>query len=89
MGTRHLVMGELTDYLTGQTLPDTHDERLIQDISRFLVEGKRFSRNDIISRKKMSLTVDGKTGSVTVHFIIYIDLTFSWIIFVVDFFALI
>ncbi len=73
MGTRHLVMGELTDYLTGQTLPDTHDERLIQDISRFLIEDKGYLKNDIISRKKMSLTVDGTTGSVTVHFIIYID----------------
>jgi len=73
MGTSHLVMGELTDYLTGQTLPDTHDERLIQQISRFLVEDKGFSREDILSRKKMSLTVDGKTGTVVVHFIILIN----------------
>ena len=73
MGTRHLVMGELKDYLTGQTLPDTNDERLIQKISRFLIEGRGYCRNDILTRKKLSLTVDGKTASVTVHFIIYID----------------
>ena len=73
MGTSHLVMGELTDYLTGQTLPDTHDERLIQKISRFLIEDKGFSKSDILTRKKMSLTIDGKTGTVTVHFIIRVD----------------
>ena len=72
MGTSHLVMGELTDYLTGKTLPDTHDERLIQKISHFLIEDKGFSINDIISRQKMNLTIDGKTGSITVHFIIRI-----------------
>jgi hypothetical protein len=73
MGTSHLVMGELTDYLTGQTLPDTHDERLIQHISRFLVEDKGFSKNDILTRRKMSVTVGDKTGMITVHFIIQID----------------
>ena len=59
MGTSHLVMGELTDFITGQILPDTHDERLIQNISRFLVEDKGFSKNDILTRKKLSLTVYG------------------------------
>jgi len=73
MGTSHLVMGELTDYLTGQSLPDTHDERLIQKISRFLVEGKGFSKKDILSRQKMTVTVDDKKGTVTVHFIIRVN----------------
>ena len=73
MGTSHLVMGELSDYLTGQTLPDTHDERLIQNISRFLVEDKGFSKNDILTRREMSVTIGNKTGMITVHFIIQID----------------
>ncbi|MGB9498355.1 MAG: hypothetical protein ACKVE4_01100 [Dissulfuribacterales bacterium] len=73
MGTRHLIMGETEDYLTGQTLPDTHDERIIQKISQFLIEDKGYLKNDILTRKKMSLTLDGKTGTVTVNFIIQID----------------
>ena len=76
MGTAHLVMGELKDYLTGRTLPDTHDEQLIQKISRFLVEEKGYSKNDILSRKKIAVTVAGKTGSVSVHFIIRIKKVF-------------
>ncbi len=82
MGTSHLVLGELTDYLTGQTLPDTHDERLIQKISRFVVEDKGFSKNEILTRRKLSLSVGGKTGTVTVHFIIRIDqVSFAVIIY--------
>jgi type I restriction and modification enzyme subunit R-like protein len=73
MGTSHLVMGELSDYLTEDKLPDTHDERLIQKISRFLVEGKGFSKEDILSRQKMTVTVDDKKGTVTVHFIIRVN----------------
>ena len=73
MGTSHLVMGELTDLITGQTLPDTHDERLIQKISRFLIENKGYFITEILTRKKLSLAIDGKSASVTVHFIIYID----------------
>ena len=73
MGTRHLIMGVLEDYLTGQTLPDTHDERIIQKISQFLIEDKGYLKNDVLTRKKMSLTLDGKTGTVTVNFIIQID----------------
>jgi len=58
MGTGHLIMGKLTDHLTGRTLPDTHDEQLIQKISRFLVEEKGYSKNDILSRRKMDLVAE-------------------------------
>ena len=72
MGTSHLIMGELTDYLTGQTLPDTHDERILQKIARFLVEEKGFAKTDILSRQPMQVSVDGKTGTLNVHFTLQI-----------------
>lgn len=70
MGTSHLILGALTDVVTGKTLPDTHDERILQRIARFLLEEKGFFREDILPRQKLNLTVDGKTGVVTVHFIL-------------------
>jgi len=73
MGTSHLIMGTTTDYITGHTVPDTHDERIIQKISRYLVEEKHFSKNEIWTREKLFLTVDGKTGTVTVNFVVRID----------------
>ena len=55
MGTSHLIMGQTTDYITGLTVPDTHDERIIQRISRLLVEEKHFSKNEISIREKPPL----------------------------------
>ena len=73
MGTSHLILGQTTDYITGLNVPDTHDERIIQTLSRFLVEEKYFTKNEISTREKLTLTVDGKTGTVTVNFVIRID----------------
>ncbi|MEZ4565591.1 MAG: hypothetical protein R2860_01040 [Desulfobacterales bacterium] len=55
MGTSHLIMGILTDYLTGQTLPDTHDERILQKVARFLVDDKGYDKADIFARKTMTV----------------------------------
>jgi hypothetical protein len=75
-------MGELTDFLTGRTLQDTHDERILQKISRFLAEDKGYDKADIIARKKMPVTVSGKTGVVTVHFMLRVrDITFAVIMY--------
>jgi hypothetical protein len=40
MGTHHLILGKTTDFLTGQSLADTHDERVRQKIAQFLVNQK-------------------------------------------------
>ena len=73
MGTSHLIMGILTDYLTGQTLPDTHDERILQKIARFLVDDKGYDKADIFARKTMPVAVSGKTGTITVHFTLQVN----------------
>lgn len=72
MGTSHLILGEITDYITGQTIPDTHEERARQKIARLLVDGKGYSKEDIQTRKTITLTVDEKTGIVTIDFVVHI-----------------
>jgi hypothetical protein len=73
MGTDHLILGQLTDHITGETLPDTHDERIRQEIARFLTDKKRFMKSDIMPRRALTVDVDGKIGTVTADFIIEID----------------
>ncbi len=73
MGTGHLILGKISDYLTGQVIADTHDERFRQAIAKLLVEEKGFDKSDIRSRHPLTLTVDGKTGLVYVDFIISIN----------------
>ena len=50
MSGHHLILGELKDYLTGETLPDTLDERYRQQLARLLVESKGFLKSDLTPR---------------------------------------
>jgi hypothetical protein len=82
MSTEHLILGELTDFITGRTLNDTHDERARQKISRFLVEKKGYSKDDIETRRPLPLTLDGDEGVVTIDFVILLeDRAFAVVVF--------
>ena len=73
MGTAHLILGKTTDYLTGQTLVDTHDERARQAIARFLVEEKGYAKTEIRARQSLRLELHGQTGTVGVDFVIEVN----------------
>ncbi|MEZ4529113.1 MAG: hypothetical protein R2941_24640 [Desulfobacterales bacterium] len=45
MKGHHLVLGELEDFITGETLEDTLDERYRQKIARMLVNEKGYAKN--------------------------------------------
>lgn len=82
MSTEHLVLGELTDFITGRTIVDTHDERVRQRIAQFLVEQKGFSTDDIETRRRLSLAFNGQRGVVTIDFVITVDQkTFAIVMF--------
>jgi hypothetical protein len=48
--THHLIYGTLSDYLTGEELTDTDDERIRQDIARMMVENKGYDKEELIPR---------------------------------------
>jgi hypothetical protein len=73
LSTEHLILGELTDFITGHTIVDTHDERARQKIARFLVEQKGYSKDHIETRRRLALHLDGQDGAVTVDFVITVD----------------
>ena len=82
MSTQHLILGKTVDFITGQTITDTIDERAKQKIARFLVEKKGYSKQDIEVRRAMEVTVDGDKGWVKVDFVITVaDKVFAIIIF--------
>jgi len=43
----HLILGELVDYITGETIEDTHDERYRQKLAHLLVEHKGYFKKEI------------------------------------------
>jgi hypothetical protein len=48
--SHHLVYGTLLDYLTGEKLTDTDDERLRQRIFQMMVEKKGYQKNELTPR---------------------------------------
>ena len=46
----HIVYGEVQDFLTGETLPDTDDERVRQQLARLLVEQLGYAKQELEPR---------------------------------------
>ena len=46
MNGHKLILGELLDFITGETLKDTHDERYRQKVARLLVNRKGYLKAD-------------------------------------------
>lgn len=56
----HIVYGELQDYLTGETLKDTDDERIRQELARHLVEKLGYARDELEARLNIVSEFNGK-----------------------------
>ncbi|WP_035240609.1 type I restriction enzyme HsdR N-terminal domain-containing protein [Desulfobacter vibrioformis] len=69
--SHHLIMGELVDFLSGKTLPDTHDERYRQQIARHLVNGLGFDKSDIEANREITIHTAGRSATVRVDFLVY------------------
>jgi len=67
------VLGRITDYLTGQSVLDTLDERIRQNISRLLVETGGYGKKEIESRIALPVTVEGDTETIIVDFAVRIE----------------
>jgi len=70
MNGHHLILGELVDFITGQILKDTHDERIRQEIARRLINQKGYTKTDIEPRKALVVKADDKKAVLKVDFII-------------------
>jgi len=72
-GGHHLILGTLTDFLTGQPLTDTHDERYRQQLARLLVAEKGYAKTDIHARCPLTVVADEKKAVVPVDFVVELD----------------
>lgn len=69
MNGHHLILGELIDTITGETLIDTHDERYRQNIARFLIDEKGYSKDEIIPRFDLLVKADKNRAVIKVDFL--------------------
>lgn len=58
--SHHFIYGSCTDYLTGESLVDTDDERIRQQLARFLVEEKGYAKSAIVPRRKIETLFAGQ-----------------------------
>jgi hypothetical protein len=49
----HLIYGTLVDFLTGEELTDTDDERIRQNIARLMVQEKNYPRTSLAPRLRI------------------------------------
>lgn len=73
MNDHHLILGQLTDFITGKVIDDTHDERYRQKIARLLVTEKGYPKTDIEPGRPLAVKADAKCAQVPVTFIIYLE----------------
>lgn len=70
MSDHHLILGSLVDFITGETLQDTHDEQYRQKLARLLVENKGFFKEEIKPRHDLMVKAGNKTSVVKVDFLV-------------------
>ncbi len=70
MCAQKIVLGDTVDFITGETIVDTLDERARQKIARFLVEEKGYLKDEIEVKRHFALDVDGKRGAINVDFLL-------------------
>ena len=70
MSGHHLILGELTDFITGQTLPDTHDEQYRQKLAHWLVERLGYPKSAITRHHVLTVRADDKQARVPVTYVI-------------------
>ena len=80
MKGHHLILGELVDFISGEVLKDTHDERYRQKIARLLVNQKGYAKADIEPRKALVVQADDKRAVLKVDFVIRLKQRVSMVI---------
>ncbi|MBT8365675.1 MAG: type I restriction enzyme HsdR N-terminal domain-containing protein [Deltaproteobacteria bacterium] len=73
MEGHHLLLGELNDLITGETIKDTYDERYRQKIARLLVRHKGYLVSDVEPRKSLLLQAGENRAIIKIDFSIKIS----------------
>ena len=69
----HLIMGELTDFLSGEPRADTHDERYRQKLARLLVQDLGYDPKQIQQNRGVIIRNQGQSARIIVDFLVSVD----------------
>jgi Type I restriction enzyme R protein N terminus (HSDR_N) len=72
MAGHHLILGEVTDLITGDTILDTQDERCRQQIAHLLLNQKGYQKMNIKPRNDLLVQAGEKRAVIKIDFLINI-----------------
>ena len=64
--SHHYIYGTCTDYLSGETIVDTDDERCRQELARLLVEKKGYAKSELEPRLCIETLYNGQFVASTI-----------------------
>jgi len=64
--SHHYIYGTCADFITGESIVDTDDERCRQELARFLVEEKGYARRDLEPRLCIETLYSGQFVTSTI-----------------------
>lgn len=70
MTGHHLILGELDDFITGEPIKDTHDERYRQQLARLMVNRKGYLKSDIEPCKSLLVMAGKRKAVIKIDFLI-------------------
>ena len=70
MQGHHLILGQIDDFITGEPLIETHDERYRQRIAHLLAEQKGYPKEEITPRKELLITAGEKRAIIKIDYVI-------------------
>ena len=73
MQGHHLILGELVDFISGEIIKDTHDERYRQKLAYILVNRKSYLKKEIQPRRELLVTTGDKSAIVKIDFVIKVS----------------
>jgi hypothetical protein len=73
VSSHHLVYGSLRDYLTGEELTDTDDERNRQQLARMMVEEKGYAKGDLEPRRFVETLFSAEFVRSTIELVVSLE----------------
>ena len=64
--SHHYIYGTCVDYITGETIVDTDDERCRQELAKLLVEKKGYAKKDMEPRLRIETLYNGQYVASTI-----------------------
>ena len=71
--THHMIYGTLADYITGEPVVDTDDERYRQKLARLLVEEKGFTKTELTMRRRIETLFAHQFVSSKIDIVVSLD----------------